>query len=51
MGIVGSVPVDGFAEIHFMTLKHLEQFAWLTPSKAEKVTVVMDNYYVEKTFT
>ena len=46
MGFAGSVPVDGVAEI--MTLKHLEEFAWLTASQAEKVTMFMDNYYVEK---
>lgn len=48
MGFVGSVPVDGFAEIHFMTFKHLEEVARITASRAEKVTVFMDNYYVEK---
>lgn len=44
----GSFPVDGFAEIHFMTLNHLEELVWLTESRAEKVTVFVDDYYVEK---
>lgn len=35
-----------FAEIHFMTLNHFEEFAWLTASRVERVTVFMDNYYV-----
>lgn len=44
MGFVGLFPVDSFAKIHFMTFKHLEEFAWLTPSRAD-----MDNHCVEKT--
>lgn len=43
-----SAPVDGFAEIHLMALRHLEELALLTASRAEKVTVFMGNYYVEK---
>lgn len=32
-----------------MALIHLEKLAVLTTSRAEKVTVFMGNYYVEKT--
>lgn len=49
LGFAGSAPVNGFAEIHFMTLKHLEELAWLTASRAETVTVFMCKCYVEKT--
>lgn len=45
----GSVPVDGFAEISFMTFNHLEELAWLSESRAERETVFVGDYYVEKT--
>lgn len=45
----GSVPVDGFAEIHFMTFNHLEELAWLSESRTEKEAVFVSDYYVEKT--
>lgn len=35
-----------FAEIHFMTLNHFEEFAWLTASLVVRATMFMDNYYV-----